>query len=337
MSGCNGPEVECAYEVVSEAQEGTEFMFEVPGPARIQVRVLPAPEPPPAEKWPTVVPMVEFCGPEFLHLIIKGLEAWAGNVDKVIVATFPRYVSFYRAMVAAAPNLQIIPGIKTTGTCVPFVDDWQGWREVAGALGYAKRVTGSDELYMGHETAIAKLEEGEEDWDDDLFHEMLETLLVPLNAKWINYPGIWGGGLDENTSIKYPELAGDGMELQARLDVAKVFYHTLDSTIVGQSMAGPSSLTNPVGMNARRRMHRQELMKDAWELLLFYGEVKPPQVQWWHDYQLKEALGHVRDAWGESATAILYSGLKRFETCARALGAQVKALHTRRGTDDASD
>ncbi|MBI4716477.1 MAG: hypothetical protein HY763_01615 [Planctomycetes bacterium] len=239
-----------------------------------------------------IIPWVELntLSPAAFTEVVDGLLAWRSITDRAIVSTVPGHAGIYAELRRRAPDIRIIPGLKTASLLATF-DSVEGWERVALDVERIVAATEAEEVLLENETAIKAYQRGDAPIDVARLREGLGKL--PREVRYIWYPGIVGH--KEETQRRYELVCAAVAELR-------------DVRFTDHRFAGRRAVEDQWMKSARQRL-KPLSRRPTLPILYCYGDDR-----WWQDAELPRALALVEDP-----EVILYPGAKRWVEGARSV------------------
>ncbi len=239
-----------------------------------------------------------------LDYVVEGLLVWKTVTDTAIVSTMPNRADLYTELHRRAPEMRIIPGLKTWHSLERF-DSVSGWRVIAREVSAIRATSGERVIVLENETALEDWVKGRETLDTRKLREGLA--LLPTDMQYLWHPSLWLS-------------AGD--EAQQRLmQVCQVVEEALrDVRFLDQKYNAHHSVNNARFAKASKVLH-SIASRPTLPMQFFLGTDN--KNVWWRDDQIDEALSYVRTDWGNSADVVLYIGQKRWVEAAQSLSTRL--------------
>jgi hypothetical protein len=263
--------------------------------------VISAEEP---EISPKPVPWIELNSvgdDEALESAVTGLKVWQRVTDTAIVSTIPGKAEIYSRLRERLPELNIIPGIKTSerlGT--DDFDNVDAWKLIASDVSEVAEAAGQDRVILESESALLGYFDGE--WSIDFDQLAIGLAYLPPDIEILWYPSIVSKGQErEDRSAAVCELVEEVCSVQ----------------FVDLGWDAPDSPDSPLRKAARERLDR---IADNVTLPITYFGTLSGYEYWRYDqiFEVMDYLSHPEmiiypgDAyWIDAADAItdkLYQG-----------------------------
>ncbi len=264
-----------------------------------------------SEAWswelPKVLPWIEVNKPHRQRYMnaLGGILRWGSVTDTVIVSTAPgvlEQLDMYDELRVDAPNMHVIPGVKTDPVLENGFDDPVGWAAIGNEVADMIERTGCNRVLLENESASQAYIEGREGIE---WHKLAHGLrLLPRECTILWYPSVGG----ENTT-KQGRMAG--LCDSVAVNCPKVVF-------VDLSRGSPTAVDHGWSKLARERLDEICANRDGASVMPMQYFYPNNERSWAYD-QIRDAL-----VAADSRDVIIYPGEVAWEEAAEKITALLR-------------